>query len=395
MPSKPEQKNQTTGSGPLKDLKVLDLATFIAAPYCATFLAEFGADVVKVELTGVGDPIRKFGTPTPCGDSLVWLSEGRNKRSIELDLRSEEGSETLKKLVAKADVVCENFQVGTLEKWGLGEEVLLDINPGLIIARVTAYGQTGPYNGRPGFGRIANAFSGISYLCGDPESAPASPGTATLSDYMSGMFAALGVMVALHHRGKTNAGQVIDVGLYESIFRILDELAPAYAFNGFVRQRMGPGTVNAVPHSHYPTSDGLWVAIACTNDKIFNRLALLMNRLDVCGEGEFGTIRKREKNRSKVDAFVTNWTSGLDRAEILGLCEAAEVPCGPIYSIDEIFEDPQYNARANIITLDDPRAGAISIPNVCPRLSKTPGQVNWLGRELGADTDQVIKDWLG
>ena len=157
MSSKPEQKNQTTGSGPLQDLKVLDLATFIAAPYCATFLAEFGADVVKVELTGVGDPIRKFGTPTPCGDSLVWLSEGRNKRSIELDLRSDEGSETLKKLVAKADVVCENFQVGTLEKWGLGEEVLLDINPGLIIARVTAYGQTGPYNGRPGFGRIANA----------------------------------------------------------------------------------------------------------------------------------------------------------------------------------------------------------------------------------------------
>ena len=379
----------------LSDLKVLDLATFIAGPYCATFLAEFGADVVKVELTDIGDPVRKFGTPTNCGDSLLWLSEGRNKRSIELDLRSTEGSSILKKLVAEADVLCENFQVGTLEKWGLGEDVLLSINPSLIIARITAYGQTGPYKGRPGFGRIANAFSGISYLCGDPDSPPASPGTATLSDYMSGVFAALGVLVSVHHRKKTGEGQVVDIGLYESIFRILDELAPAYAFNGFVRRRMGPGTVNAVPHSHYPTSDGLWVAIACTNDKIFNRLAKLMDRLDVTGEGDFGTIEKREQHRSKVDAFVTHWTSGMTRSRLLEICEAAEVPCGPIYSIDEIFEDPQYVSRENLVTLIDQRAGSVTVPNVCPRLSKTPGKVEWLGRKLGADTDAVLHDWLG
>ena len=379
----------------LANLKVLDLATFIAGPYCATFLAEFGADVVKVELPGIGDPVRKFGTMTDCGDTLVWLSEGRNKRSIELDLRSKEGSDTLKKLVAEADVLCENFQVGTLEKWGLGADVLQAINPNLIIARVTAYGQTGPYKDRPGFGRIANAFSGISYLCGESESAPASPGTATLSDYMSGLYAAIGVLVALYARPQTGRGQVIDIGLYESVFRILDELAPAFAKSGFVRERMGAGTVNAVPHSHYPTQDGLWVAIACTNDKIFERLAKVMEREDVTGDGPYGTIQKREANRGAVDAFVTNWTTGHTREAILLHCAAGEVPCGPVYSIDEIFKDPQYQARGNLVTLNDSRAGPITMPNVCPRLSDTPGTVKWAGRALGADTAEVLKDWLG
>lgn len=378
----------------LQGLKVLDLATFIAGPYCATFLAEFGADVVKVELPASGDPVRKFGTMTECGDTLVWLSEGRNKRSIELDLRSPEGAETLKKLVAEADVLCENFQVGTLEKWGLGADVLQEINPRLIMARVTAYGQTGPLSGRPGFGRIANAFSGISYLCGEPDSPPASPGTATLSDYMSGVYAALGVLVALQAREKTGRGQIIDIGLYESIFRILDELAPAYQHKGFVRERMGAGTVNAVPHSHYPTRDGKWLAIACTNDKIFARLAKAMDRMDVTGDGEFGTIQKREARRAEVDAFVTNWTTSMDREEILQICEVEEVPCGPVYSVDEIFEDAQYAARENIAFIEDDRAGALALPNVVPRLTETPGSIKWAGRALGADTAQVLADWL-
>lgn len=388
-------ENIRPAPGALNGLKVLDLATFIAGPYCATFLAEFGADVVKVELPGSGDPVRKFGTPTECGDTLVWMSEGRNKRSIELDLRSPEGAETLKKLAAEADVLCENFQVGTLEKWGLGADVLQAINPGLIIARITAYGQTGPYRNRPGFGRIANAFSGISYLCGEPDAPPASPGTATLSDYMSGVYAALGVLVALQSREKTGSGQIVDVGLYESVFRILDELAPAYAYKDFVRERMGAGTVNAVPHSHYPSKDGLWVAIACTNDKIFNRLANLMDRNDVTGDGIYGTIAMREAKRAEVDAFVSNWTTGLTRDEILNACEGAEVPCGPVYSIEEIFNDPQYKARENLVEINDPRLGFITLPNVCPRLTETPGQISWAGRALGADTQDVLKDWLG
>lgn len=381
--------------GAFEGLRVLDLATFIAGPYCATYLAEFGADVVKVELTGAGDPVRKFGTMTECGDTLVWLSEGRNKRSIELDLRVPEDVATLKALAAEADVLCENFQPGTLERWGLGPDVLHALNPQLIIARVSAYGQTGPYRDRPGFGRIANAFSGISYLCGDPALPPASPGTATLSDYVSGVYAALGVLTALHARTRTGRGQVVDVGLYEGTFRLLDELAPAFARGGFVRERMGAGTVNAVPHSHYPTSDGLWVAIACTNDKIFARLTAVMGRMDVTREGIYGTITKREARRAEVDAFVTHWTSAMTRDEVLAACEEGQVPCGPVYSVAEIFADPQYAARGNLVEITDPRVGDLTLPNVCPRLSETPGKLRWAGRALGADNAEVRKDWLG
>jgi succinyl-CoA:(S)-malate CoA-transferase subunit B len=380
--------------GAFEGLKVLDLATFIAGPYCATYLAEFGADVVKVELTGSGDPVRKFGTPTEAGDTLVWLSEGRNKRSIELDLRTPEGAETLRKLAAKADILVENFQPGTLERWGLGPEVLQAINPRLIVARVTAYGQTGPYSDRPGFGRIANAFSGISYLCGDPAAPPASPGTATLSDYVTGLYAALGVLTALHARDRTGRGQIIDLGLYEGTFRLLDELAPAYARSGFVRERMGAGTVNAVPHSHYPTKDGKWVAIACTNDKIFGRLAAIMGRMDVTGEGIYGTITQREARRAEVDAFVSQWTSSKTRDDILAACENGQVPCGPVYGIDEIFEDPQYAARGNLVRIADERAGELTLPAVCPLLSETPGGIRWAGRALGADSAAILAEWL-
>ncbi|MBY0393615.1 MAG: CoA transferase [Novosphingobium sp.] len=381
--------------GAFEGLKVLDLATFIAGPYCATYLAEFGADVVKVELAGSGDPVRKFGTPTEAGDTLVWLSEGRNKRSLELDLRTPEGAEALRQLAAKADVLVENFQPGTLERWGLGPDVLQALNPRLIIARVTAYGQTGPYRDRPGFGRIANAFSGISFLCGEPDAPPASPGTATLSDYLTGVYAALGVLTALHVRERTGRGQIIDLGLYEGTFRLLDELAPAYARHGYVRQRMGAGTVNAVPHSHYPTKDGKWVAIACTNDKIFGRLAEVMDRMDVTGDGIYGTIRKREARRAEVDAFVNHWTSGMTRDEVLAACERGQVPCGPVYGIDEIFEDPQYAARGNLVSIEDERAGELTLPAVCPRLSETPGAIRWAGRALGADNAAVLADWLG
>ena len=386
---------ESLAHGAFEGLKVLDLATFIAGPYCATYLAEFGADVVKVELAGQGDPIRKFGTQTASGDTLVWLSEGRNKRSIELDLRTPEGAETLKKLAAEADILCENFQPGTLERWGLGPDVLQALNPRLIIARITAYGQTGPYSGRPGFGRIANAFSGISYLCGEPDAPPASPGTATLSDYVTGLYAALGVLTALHARAKTGRGQIIDLGLYEGTFRLLDELAPAYARNGFVRERMGAGTVNAVPHSHYPTKDGKWVAIACTNDKIFARLAAIMGRIEVTGEGIYGTITQREARRAEVDAFVSHWTSGMNRDEILADCETGQVPCGPVYGIDEIFDDPQYAARGNLVKVVDERVGELTLPGVCPRLSETPGGIRWAGRALGADSEAILADWLG
>lgn len=380
---------------PLEGLRVLDCATFIAGPFCATQLAEFGAEVIKIELPGAGDPVRKFGSKTDCGETLVWLSEGRNKKSITLDLRKPEGAEILKRLVAKTDVLVENFQPGTLENWGLGWDVLKQVNPRLVMVRISAYGQTGPNSPKPGFGRIANAFGGISFLAGYPDRPPVTPGSATLPDYMAGLYGALGAMFALRALEKTGEGQAVDIGLYEPIFRILDELAPAFDMFGYVRQRMGPGTVNVVPHSHYPTKDNRWVAIACTNDKIFARLAKVMDRDDVAGDGQYGTLAKREAARPEVDQFVTDWTMQHTRDEIIDMCGVGQVPCGPVYAIDEIFEDPHYAARENYKEVKDPRIGALKVPNVVPRLTETPGGIEHLGPSLGDSNDEVYSSLLG
>ncbi len=383
------------GTRPLTGIRVIDAATFIAAPFCATLLGEFGAEVIKVELPGDGDSLRRLGTNTDGGDTLLWLSEARNKKCVSLDLRTERGADLFKELVATADVVCENFRAGTLERWGVGFETLQAIHPGLVMLRVTGYGQTGPYAQRPGFGRIGNGFGGISYLAGDPDRPPAIPGSATLADYLSGIFGAFGVLVALRARDQTGIGQVVDVGLYEPIFRILDELAPAYAQTGYVRQRMGAGTVNAVPHSHYQTKCERWVAIACTNDKIFDRLAALMGCPDIAREGKYGTVAQREAARADVDALVAGWCREHDRETLLTLCSKASVPCGPVYAIDEIFDDPQYRARGNIAFIDDPRVGRVAVPNTVPRLTATPGGIDWLGPEFSAHVDEVFSSLLG
>jgi crotonobetainyl-CoA:carnitine CoA-transferase CaiB-like acyl-CoA transferase len=375
---------------PMEGVRVLDCATFIAGPTCATFLGEFGAEVIKVELPNIGCPLRKFGTATDGGDSLPWMSEARNKRSLTLDLRKPEGAAILKDLARVSDVLVENFQPGTMEEWGVGWEALRACNPRLVMVRISAYGQTGPYRDRPGFGRIANAFGGLSYLAGYPDRPPVTPGSATLPDYMSGMFGAMGALFALRVAERTGVGQVVDIGLYESIFRVLDELAPAYAYRGKVRERMGPGTVNAVPHSHYPTRDGRWIAIACTNDKIFARFAALADVPEVAGDGKWGTTRQREADRDAVDAFVTGWTQRHDLSEALERCALAQVPCGPVLSVDQIFADPHYKARENLRTIEDPRAGEIVVPNVVPRLTATPGRIDHLGPALGSSTDDIL-----
>ncbi len=380
---------------PLDDVRILDVSSFLAGPFCSTQLAEFGAEVFKVELPKVGDPLRRFGTITDKGDSLPWLSECRNKKSVTLDMRMPEGARILKRLVEKVDVMVENFQPGTLEKWGLGWDTLKEVNPRLVMVRISGYGQTGPYRDRPGFGRIANAFGGLSFLAGYPDRPPVTPGSATIPDYMAGLYGAMGIMLALRARERTGRGQMIDIGLYEPIFRILDELAPAYAYTGKVRQRMGPGTVNVVPHSHYPTKDGRWIAIACTNDKIYQRLAVAMGEPQMAEAQHWGTLAHRERDREQVDQHVGEWTARYDRADLLRICEEAQVPCGPIYSIDEIFEDPQYAARGNILTMHDERVGELPIPNLVPRLSDTPGQVRSLGPSLGQHNDEVFKGLLG
>ena len=380
----------------LAGIRVIEVSNYIAGPFCCTQLAEFGAEVIKVELPGVGDPLRNFGTRSECGETFPWLSEARNKKCVTLDLRTEDGAAMLRQLGAKADAIVENYQPGTMERWGLGYEALSRDNPGLIMVRISGFGQSGPYRDRPGFGRIANAFSGISFLAGYPDRAPVIPGSATLADYLSGLYGAFGVMLALRARETTGVGQVIDIGLYESVFRILDELVPAYDKAKYVRERMGPRTVNVCPHSHYLTADECWVAIACTTDRIFVRLAETMGEPEVAGEGgKYRTFAQRWERRDEVDAWVAEWTGKRTRDEVLAACETGQVPAGPVYAIDEIFDDPHYAARENMVSVEDARLGTLKVANVVPRLSKTPGKVTKLGASLGQHNAEIYGKLLG
>ena len=260
------------------------------------------------------------------------------------------------------------------------------------MARITGFGQTGPAKDRPGFGRIAVAFGGLGYITGYPDLPPTSPGTATLADYLSGLFAANGVLTALRARDLYGVGQYIDIGLYELVFRILDEMAPAYSATGKVRERSGPSSLHSVPHSNFPTKDNRWISIACTNDKIFQRLANAMGRPELAGpDGIWGTYKQRRADDEAVMDLVRGWTHSLNRDEVLAICEASQVPCGSIYAIDEIFEDPQFIARGNLAKITDPRVGELVVPNVVPRLSETPGSVDALGPPLGAHNDEVFE----
>jgi len=378
----------------LAGLRVLDLATFLAAPFCATLLADFGAEVIKVELPGEGDSLRALGRRKG-HSSLYWAQEARNKLAITCNLRVPEGQEIVRGLVKHCDILLENFRPGTLERWGLGYEELRAINPGLIMARISAYGQTGPLSPRPGFGRIALAFAGLSYITGEPDGPPLTPGSPTIADYVAGLFAAFGVLAAKQYRDRTGEGQVVDVALYESVFRILEDAAITYDAFGVVRERMGRAMHSAVPHSHYPTADGKWVAIACTNDRMWQRLARAMGRPELGTDPRYATMERRVAERATVDGWVEAWTRSLPLKQLLSILDAEEVPAGPIYSIADIFEDRHYRERGTITEVHDPDLGTVRMPGVLPRLSRTPGRIRHLGRPLGADTDRVLRELLG
>jgi crotonobetainyl-CoA:carnitine CoA-transferase CaiB-like acyl-CoA transferase len=376
-------------SGPLAGIRVLDIATFVAAPFCGTLMAEFGAEVIKIEQPGEGDSLRRFGTECECGDSLVWLSEARNKKSVTLDLRKPQGAQLFRRLVAQSDVVLENFRPGTMEKWGLGYESIAEMNARVVMLRVSAYGQTGPMRAKPGFARIAHAFSGLAYLSGEPGRAPVVPGSTSLADYMSGLFGAVGVLVALRHAERTGEGQVVDIALYESIFRILDEIAPAYEKFGYQRERMGPDTVNIVPHSHYQTRDGSWVALACSNDRMWERLTNAMGRPNLASDPRYARMKMRADHRQEVNAMVSSWVATLDLDDVLAACERYDTPCSKLLSIADIFSNPQFAARENLAPIDDPRAGHLVLPAPVPRLSKTPPELRSAGPALGNCNDEI------
>lgn len=377
-------------------VRVVDVATIIAAPYCASILGEFGAEVLKVEHPIGGDPMRQFGTPTRYGHSLAWLSEARNKKSVTVDLNSPEGGELFKGLIAKTDVLCENFRPGTLERWGLGWDVLRQVNPGLVMLRVSGFGQDGPYRNRPGFARIAHAFGGLAYLAGMPRGTPVTPGSTTLGDYLSGLYGCIGVLMALRHKERTGRGQYIDVALYESVFRCTDELAPAYAMYGTVRERRGPHNEIACPHGHFPTKDGKWVAIACTTDKMFERLAGAMGRPELASSSLYGEQKTRLESMHDVNEITRDWCGSLARDDVLERCYAVGAPAGPLNSIADIFADRQYHARRNVTAVDYECEGdVVMVPSVVPRMSDTPGRIDSLGPRLGEHTDDVLTNLLG
>jgi len=379
---------------PLADLRVLDISTFVSAPFAAACLAEFGAEVLKIEKPGVGDSLRQLGTPCETGDTYFWLSEARNKKCITLDLKKPRGAELFLRMVRKADVVIENFRPGTLEKWGLGFTDLLAINPGLVMLRVSAYGEKGPKSHLPGFARIAQAYAGLTYLVGQPDTPPLIAGSTTLADYISGLYGAFGILLALRVRDRTGRGQYIDIGLHDGIFRFLDELASVYDRTGTVRERMGTETPGATPHSHYPTQDGKWVAIACTNDKMFERLAKVMGQPDLARRDQYGMRPRRLEAREQINQIVSAWTSKFARDEVIKRCCDGDVPCGPVNSIAEIFQEEQFWVRDTLTRVDDERIGDLAVQGVVPRLSATPGKIQHLGRGMGEHNAEVFRDWL-
>ena len=386
--------HEKTRIKPLHGLRVLDIATFIAAPFAATVLGEFGADVIKIEHPDGGDPMRQLGTPTDEPDlSLAWLSEARNKRSVTLDLKCASGVRDFKELVRRSDVVCENFRPGTLERWGLGWDVLSALNPALVMLRISGYGQDGPYRDRPLFARIAHAVGGLTYLAGMPDGPPVTPGSTSLADYISGLYGAVGILMALRVAERTGAGQVIDVALYESIFRVLDELAPAYAKFGIVREREGTGTRHACPHGHFPCADGRWVAIACTSDRIWARMAgEVLDRPDLIDSHP--ATADRVADRELIDGIVEAFTNSLPLSDVVARCESGQVPCGAINTIADIFSDPHFEARGVLAKVVHEALGEIVIPNLLPWLSLTPGEITSLGPALGDANADVLKDLL-
>jgi len=393
MPS--SSPDHETRKPALEGIRVLDLATFVAAPFAATLMSEFGAEVIKIEQPGGGDPWRRYGTPTQDGDSLAWKSESRNKRSLTLDLGDARGREVFKRLAASADVVAENFRPGKLESWRLGWDTLGEVNPRLVLLRVSGFGQTGPYRDRPGFARIAHAYGGLTHLAGMPDGPPVTPGSTSLADYITGLFGAVGVLVALRARDRDGLGQVVDVSLYESIFRVLDEIAPAYAATGRVRGREGTKTLYACPHGQYETADGHWIAVACTSDRMFARFAAMMGRPELAAEERFGNVRKRLAALDEVDGLVTDYIASLPREAFLARCLEFGVPAAPVNTIADIFADPHVAERGTLLEVDDGAGGTITVPNVVARLSGTPGTVRAPGPALGEANDTVLREMAG
>lgn len=376
-------------SGPLAGLRVLEIGTLIAAPFAARLFAEFGAEVIKVEQPGGGDPLRKWRKMHE-GTSLWWYLQARNKRSVALDLKSEAGLQAACDLAASADVVIENLRPGGLEKLGLGWEQLKALNPDLVLVRISGYGQDGPYHDRPGFGAIGEAMGGIRYTTGDPASPPARVGV-SLGDTLASLHGVIGALMALLHARSKGGGQVVDVSLTESVFNVMESLIPEYAMFGLVRERTGGALPGISPSNTYQTRDGAYAVIAGNSDAIFRRLMVAIGRADLAEDPSLATNDGRVARNAELDAAILGWTSihGID--EVLAVLEAAEVPSGRIYSAADIVADPHYQARGMLLPATLPDGTPVTFPGIVPKLSETPGEMRWVGQALGQDTRAVLE----
>lgn len=380
--------------GPLAGIKVLDLGTMIAGPVAATLLGDFGADVIKIEQPQGGDPIRHNG-PIVDGEGLWWNVEGRNKKSVTLDLRVPEGQRILRDLAAKADVLVENFRPGTLDKWGIGFAALKEVNPRLVMLSISGYGQTGPYASRAAYDRIALAFSGLLNITGEADRPPLRPGTA-MADYQSAIMGAFSVMMALYHRdAKGGTGQQIDVSLYESIFRFTDVLITAYDKLGVSRQRGGNLHFAAAPGDHFETSDGRYLALTVSSNGVFQRLCEAMAKPGLADDTRFATHAERWSHIREINGIVGDWIKSQSVGDICQALDANGLAYSLIYSAAEIAVDPHYEARGTIATVNNPRIGPLKVQAPQPRLSATPAPALRVAPELGAETDDILREWLG
>lgn len=382
------------GSLPLADLRVVELGQLLAGPFCGQLLGDFGAEVIKVEEPGRGDPMRQWGREKPHGMSLWWPVVARNKKSVTANLRDPRGQDLVRRLATQSDVLLENFRPGTLERWGLGPEQLWKINPGLVITRVTGFGQTGPYAPRAGFGSIGEAMGGIRYVTGDPSQPPSRAGV-SLGDALAATFASLGTLVALHARERTGRGQVVDSAIYEAVLAMMESLLPEWQLAGYQRERTGSVLPNVAPSNVYPTSDGELILIAANQDSVFRRLATVMERPALADDERYSTHGARGANMAELDDLIAGWTAGRKADDLLELLHAGGVPAGRIYQAKDMLADPHFAAREAIVRLAHPQLGEMPMQNVFPRLTATPGRVQHVGPELGEHNDDVYRGLLG
>lgn len=384
-------QKQEAPTGPLTDIRLIELGQLIAGPFCGQLMADMGADVIKVEPPGQGDPMRVWGR----GDYPLWWSvSARNKRCVTANLREPDGQDLVRRLIAEADMVLENFRPGTLERWGLDYETLSRDNPGLIMIRVSGYGQTGPYAARAGYAAVGEAMGGMRYLCGEPDRQPSRAGL-SIGDSLAATFACNGALAALHHRDRTGEGQIIDASIYESVLNVMEATIPEYTVSNYVRERSGSSLPNVAPSNIYDCSDGIFL-IAANQDTVFRRLAEAMGQSELADDERFATHTARGANQKQLDDIINAWTRTLSVDEVEKRMLDASVPSGKIYRAPEMLEDPHFEAREAIVDVPTERWPDLKMQNVFPKMSRTQGAIRWPGvDELGAHNEEIYGSLLG